>query len=288
MQFRASSLLIAAAILGASASPALAQDGTAGGPPSGDQGDQGKGAQCKCPQCKCERCKCGKEHRQGGMMGGSGHMGGHPMMMGSMMGHGMMMGHGGMGWYRHMRGHVEGHYWRGPEFTYHTGMNLAGTPNSLGQYVDIGKTRRFEFNDFLAIGFSRHLAYQLAPATGQGNWIVPYCGVEPRLGVMLGPVRLDAGAMAGLGGMLRTSGGDVLQGRLMWVLEPNVELSHRMEHMNVGLRAGYMMSPNPGDFGGVTVGLRVGFGGFYAAKAKKGAPGKDKADDQDHDHDDED
>ncbi len=205
-----------------------------------------------------QMCKCGQMHGQK-MPGG--------MMHGGMM-HGQMMGKGGPGWYRKMRDHVKGHYWRGPEFTYHTGMALSGSTlatNPVGQYADIGHGRRFDFNDFFSLGATSHLAYQLFPQTGLGSWIVPYGGFVPRVGVTLGPVRFDLGATAGLGGMIRTAASDTLQARAMWILEPQAELSLRTDHMNVGLRAGYLMTPNMGDVGGLTVGLRIGHGGYYPA-----------------------
>lgn len=258
MRFSTPSLLLAASLVGFSAAPAAASEASLEAPFQIADHHESKGEGQTCPMCGM---------RHGGKMKGHG-----------MKGHGMM-GHGTMGWYQKLRRHAEGHYWRGPEVLYHTGLDLSGTANPVAQYLDVGMYRRFEFNDFFALGFRHHLAYQLNPATGQGNWIVPWGGVDPRLGLTLGPVRVDVGATAGLGGMFRTTPADVLQARLTWLLEPNAELSYRMPHMSIGLRGGYMMSPNPGEFGSATVGLRVGFGGFYSAA------GAHKGHDQSHDHD---
>ena len=160
-------------------------------------------------------------------------------------------GHGG--WKRHFPDAVR---YKGSELRYLPVMGASTNP-----YLIYARDRRMQLNDFVSLGGQTNWALQLGNAPGNGPWFVPYMGVVPRVGADLGPLRADVGALVGLGGMLRTgtvAGTDhVLQARVMWVVEPRVELGWRGEHMGVGLVGAYNLNPNQSEFGGLSAGLRM-------------------------------
>lgn len=181
-----------------------------------------------------------------------------------------MRGHHMGGWGRHFGGAPRA---KGHEVRYMPVM-APGT----NQYAILGFGRRLQLNDWLSLGGQTNYALQLGNAPGNGPWFVPYCGFLPRVGAGLGPVRADLGALLGVGGMLRTgtvgTTDHVLQARLMWVVEPRVELGWQGERMGVGLVGAYALNPNQTEFGGPSAGLRFtwkgGHGGMRGHEGMRG------------------
>lgn len=176
-------------------------------------------------------------------------------------GHGRHGMHDGKGEHRGMRGmHGRRMGDRSHELRY--------MPATSGnQHLVLAWDRRKAKGEWFSMGFQGNYALQLAPAPGMGNWFTPYWGLLPMVGTSVGNVRLDAGALLGVGAMMRTTGatagtpGDFLQLRPMWVVEPRVELGFNHGAWRMGLVGTYALSPNPAEFSGPSVGLKVGFGG---------------------------
>jgi hypothetical protein len=196
-------------------------------------------AQAKADKDDC--CKDGQCEMEHGAQG----MGGHHMGMRAR-------------WHHHMMNAQ-----RIAELRYLPGMNTAGAgPNNfivLGGGIQGG-------GDVFSLAWQHNLAVQLNPAGGAGNWVAPYCGIVPRLGVQLGTARVDVGVLGGFGGMVRTlgsvaPGAQVLDARLQWVVEPRIELGMKNDHMGVALVGSYMLTPNMNDMGGVGAGLKFTFKG---------------------------
>lgn len=248
-----------------------------GGSPEGGGGGKDKGADCCAPEgqggggtpdkadcCGPEARSHGHDHDGKGHescpcphhMGPGGHEGAH----GDMHGHGEMHGHGGMKGHRGMMG-MHARRMMGAK-----SMELRYMPATTGnQHLVLAWDRKKALSDWFSMGFQGNYALQLAPAAGQGHWFTPYGGFLPRIGTSVGNVRLDAGALLGVGAMLRTTsaGGtnDVLQLKPMWVVEPRVELGFDHGAWRLGVVGTYALSPNPAEFSGPSVGVRVGFGG---------------------------
>lgn len=133
------------------------------------------------------------------------------------------------------------------------------------QHIVLGRGGSLQVNPWLSLGHQMNWSLQLGNGPNAGPWFTPYGGFLPRVGAQLGPIRGDLGALIGLGGMFRTGQvmgatgpvNDVLQARIMWVLEPRVELGWRGEHLGVGLVGAYNFNPNMADFGGPSVGLKM-------------------------------
>lgn len=184
------------------------------------------------------------------------------------------------------RGHKLGkHGWGGPHIKYLTGLTYNQTTgalnsNAFGQWLDIGMDRRKQRFDWYSIGRDGGVAFQLFPQTGVGNWIAPHFGMVPRFGVNLGPLRLDIGALGGLGAMVRTGGNENVQARFIWLLEPQIELGFKNEWMSAGLVGSYLLTPTA-DLGGASIGLRASF----SAEAHENM--KDDEDEAEEDADDE-
>jgi hypothetical protein len=165
-----------------------------------------------------------------------------------MRGHGMMMRNG----------------MRTAEIRYMpTALATAGATGN--QFLIVGGGMQ-SGGDVFSMGFQHNLAVQMMPTGGQGNWVAPYCGIVPRLGLTLGKARVDVGVLGGFGGMVRTvsvpgTTANLLDARFQWVLEPRVELGMRGERMGVALVGTYLMTPNPADMGGMGVGLKFTFKG---------------------------
>jgi hypothetical protein len=253
-------LLAASAALAAlSAAPsALAWGGSSEGGGSG-QGDKGKAECCAqdmdcCEQGSMDCCEAGGDHKDG--KGGHGHDHGdkghdHGDGHRGMSGDGMRSHQGYMG-DRRMHGGMMGT----------KTMELRYMPATTGnQHIVLAWDRERAKGQFFSMGFQGNYALQLAPAAGQGNWFSPYWGFLPRVGTQVGNFSADAGALLGVGGMFRTSAGDNLQFRPMWVVEPRVELGWTHDRWRMGLVGTYVLSPNPTEFSGPSVGFRLGFGG---------------------------
>lgn len=189
-------------------------------------------------QAKDDCCKDGKcEMEQGG-----GHMGGHHMG----------------GWHGRM-----GHAQRIAELRYIPGIATAGA--GTNSFIVLGGGLQSN-GEIFSLGWQHNLAVQLNPSGGAGNWLAPYCGIVPRLGVQLGTARVDVGVLGGIGGMVRTlgsvtPGAQVLDARLQWVVEPRIELGMKNDHMGVALVGSYLLTPNMADIGGVGAGLKFTFKG---------------------------
>jgi hypothetical protein len=152
---------------------------------------------------------------------------------------------------------------RSAEIRYMPGMGVAnGSNNSfvvLGGGMGMG-------GEIFSVGLQHNLAVQLNPTGGAGNWLAPYCGIMPRLGVQLGTARVDVGVLGGFGGMVRTlgnvvPGAQVVDERFQWGLEPRIELGMKNEKMGVALVGSYLLTPNMADIGGVSAGLKFSFKG---------------------------
>jgi hypothetical protein len=228
------------------------------GAKDGKKTDDGKRDAC----CDMEA----EKHMQGGHHGMRDHHGmrGH---------HGMM---GGM-----MRGLVIG-----PEIRY---MPVFGTATNQWLVLsgELGKRK----NDWFSVSMQRNLAIQTFNNGPAGFWVAPYGGILPKVGYTIGEARADLGVLAGVGAMARTAnvGGtaDVLQARLMWVVEPRVELMWQGEGHGLGVVATYLVTQHLNDLGGFSFGLK----GTWGPKGKGGGKGhghgdgdKDKPGHHGHDH----
>jgi hypothetical protein len=183
-----------------------------------------------------------------------GHAEGHGHMEMADDDHMGMMGMHGR-WRAHMR-NVQ----KIAELRYLPGMGGTAGTNSflvLGGGLQGG-------GDIFSLAWQHNLAVQLNPSGGAGNWVAPYCGIVPRLGVQLGTARVDVGVLGGFGGMIRTlgsvaPGAQVLDARFQWVVEPRIELGMKNDRMGVALVGSYLLTPNMADMGGVGAGLKFTF-----------------------------
>ena len=223
-----------------------------------DKGDK-KAACCEAAAAgKMEDC-CSADKPHGMPMHGK-----PGMKMGGK--HDMQMGRRGQmgryhGWGRHFPQAARA---KGHEVRY-----MPASATSANQYVVLASNKRMQLNDWVSMGGQMNYALQLNSAPGNGPWFVPYGGFLPSVGKSFGPLRADVGALLGLGTMLRTgtvaTTNDVLQARVMWVVEPRVELGWQGERMGVGLVGTYNLNPNAPEFGGMSAGLKMtwkGHGGM--------------------------
>lgn len=157
-------------------------------------------------------------------------------------------------------------WWKGSEISYLPGIGPEARSNSLllAQGNELAITSWFHLGTQTAIG------YQLTSSDpGAGGWASSLGGIVPRLGYQTGPVRVDVGALFGLGAMLRTARvagvDDVAQLRGFWIAEPRLEVGVAAEGVAASLFGGYAFSPNPADLGGVVFGLDFRFQGPGAA-----------------------
>jgi hypothetical protein len=134
---------------------------------------------------------------------------------------------------------------------------LAGATN---QHIVFSTERSMALTPNFSVGGQFNHALQIGQAAPNGPWYTPYGGFLPKVGANIGPVRADLGALLGGGAMFRTTaaGGvnNVLEARLLWAVEPRVDLGMKLEQGTVGLTAGYLFSAQQAEFGGPTVGLR--------------------------------
>lgn len=170
------------------------------------------------------------------------------------MGHGMMAGRHPM-WVGSQKRNAT----RGTELRF---MPAAAAGSNM--HIVYGRDGRWQINPYFSMGHQMNWALQLMPtAAGQGNWFTPYGGILPRVGFPIGKLRADIGVLGGFGTMLRTgtvgTATDALQARVMWVVEPRVELGWQGEHMGAGIVGTYNLNPNMSEFGGPSVGLRFTF-----------------------------
>lgn len=173
-------------------------------------------------------------------------------------GHGMR-GHRGMRGHHGMRGHMgmmmHPGFGKGMEIRY---MPAVGT--ATNQHLMLASGAQFRVNDWFTMGMQNNLGIQLFPQNA-GSWLSPYGGILPKVGVSVGDARLDVGTLLGLGGMVRTGGvagmPSVVEGRVMWVAEPRVEIGMNTEHLGVSLVGTYLITPNMNDLGGFSVGVRL-------------------------------
>jgi hypothetical protein len=188
--------------------------------------------------------------------------------------HAMKDGHHGM---KDRRGMKDHHGMKG-----HHGMMMGGKQyaaeirylpvfyNSTNQWLILTGGKRGSKNDVFSLGMERNFAIQTFNNGPAGFWLAPYSGIVPRVGYSVGDARVDVGLLVGLGGMARTAnvGGtsDVLQARLMWVVEPKAELMWQGDGHGMGLTASYLMTQHQADLGGFIFGLKGTFGGFGGGK----------------------
>ncbi|MFN3430864.1 MAG: hypothetical protein ACK46X_13025 [Candidatus Sericytochromatia bacterium] len=179
----------------------------------------------------------GKHEGRHGMRDRQG-MRGHHGMMGGMM-RGLMIG---------------------PEIRY---MPVFGTATNQWLVLsgELGKRK----NDWFSVSMQRNLAIQTFNNGPAGFWVAPYGGILPKVGYTVGEARADLGVLAGVGAMARTANvgttADVLQARLMWVVEPRVELMWQGEGHGVGVVATYLVTQHLNDLGGFSFGLKGTWGG---------------------------
>jgi len=185
-----------------------------------------------------------------------------PLMM-FPMGH-MMMGHDGM-----MDSGMGGGWSSGLEVRYLPGLPIvtpaaAITPAQGAPAIVGGLDVRTDMG-MMGLGAQANVSAQIGSSTGAGNWVTPHIGLLPRLGLGLGPIRVEGGALAGLGVMLRqvatSTGTNALEALPAWLLEPRVEIGLRGDGLEVALIGTYLITPVPGDLGGLTGGMRLSFGG---------------------------
>jgi hypothetical protein len=222
----------------------------------GDKGEHergGMGGKCTCGKGGGASCSM---HGHGGHEGMQGHgeMGDHEDMDEHEGMHGHMMGHGGM------RKHLS----MTPEIRYAPSSLSNAGPNG-NQFLVLSHGVQFGGDNVFSMGFQNNLAVQLFnPSATTGNWVAPYGGLLPRIGVTLGKLRVDAGVLGGFGMMARTvsqpNGMQFLDTRLQWVVEPRVEIGMKGEHKGLSLVAAYLLTPNPQDMGGISFGLKGTFG----------------------------
>lgn len=126
--------------------------------------------------------------------------------------------------------------------------------------VVIGLDARHDMG-LLGIGGQANMTVQLSQSSGSGSWVMPHLGIMPRFGLDLGPVRLDAGSLLGAGAALRQAqGATSLESRLLWMVEPRLELGFKAQGFRIGLVASYLVTPDA-EFMGPSAGLRISFGG---------------------------
>ncbi len=164
-------------------------------------------------------------------------------------------------------------WWKGSEISYLPGIGPEARSNALllAQGNDLALTSWFH------LGAQTALGYQLTPSEpGAGGWVSSLGGIVPRLGYQAGPVRVDVGALLGLGAMLRTATvagvSDVAQLRGFWIAEPRLELGVAADGVAASLFGGYAFSPNPADLGGVVFGLDFRFQSPGAARGLLSLP----------------
>jgi hypothetical protein len=193
--------------------------------------------------------------------GAHGMKDGHPGMKdrrhhGMKGGHGMMDHHGMMGHHGMMMGGKQ----YAAEIRY-----LPVFYNSTNQWLILTGGKRGSKNDVFSLGMERNFAIQTFNNGPAGFWLAPYSGIVPRVGYSVGDARVDLGVLVGLGGMARTAnvGGtnDVLQARLMWVVEPKAELMWQGDGHGMGLTASYLLTQHQADLGGFVFGIKGTFGG---------------------------
>ncbi len=190
------------------------------------------------------------------------------MMFPMMMGH-MMLGHDGM-----MAG-MSGGWQTGVEVRYVPGLALvtpttfsavSQAPTAITGGLDVRRDM-----GMMGVGAQANVSAQLGSAAGVGNWVTPHVGLLPRVGLGLGPLRVEGGILAGLGVMGRqvaTQGGtNALEARGAWLLEPRVEIGWHTDGFAVAAAGTYLVSPYPSDLGGLSGGIRVSFGGGKARGA---------------------
>lgn len=167
----------------------------------------------------------------------------------------MMMRH------RRMMMH-HGHPSRSTELRYILGGAVAG--GSANHHLGLAQRHAIWPTENFGIGLERAILVQLNPTAGVSSWVSPHLGVVPMVGKDLGPVRIEASAMAGLGLMLRTGAGDALQLRGNWVAEPRLALRTKPGALGglpigLGLAGGYLFSAQAPELSGPTVALRATF-----------------------------
>jgi hypothetical protein len=180
------------------------------------------------------------------------------------------MGHGEMGMHGHgMKGHgMMGHrgWMMGKRFSFNHELRYMPVMGSAtNQWLVLGHGPSVQVNDWFSMGWQNNLAIQTFNNGPAGFWVAPYMGVLPKLGYSVGQARLDVGSLVGFGGMARTAnvGGtaDVLQARLMWAVEPRVELTWQGDGgMSWGLVGTYLLSQYQADLGGFSFGIKAGWG----------------------------
>ncbi|MFP5502221.1 MAG: hypothetical protein ACLGIN_07010 [Candidatus Sericytochromatia bacterium] len=250
MALRSIPWVLAAAIGVMGASPALACE-EGGKAKAAHAGHGGKmeasecAEDCECPMCEAKRDRAhGKPGKGHGMHGGKGH--------------GM---HGGKGHGMHGRRGMGHRFAPSAEIRY---LPAAGA--STNQHLILAGGPQVKVNDWFSMGWQRNLGVQLFPQGPEGVWVSPYGGVLPRIGTSFGPTSVHVGSLLGAGAMLRTTGipsvsGDYLQAKVMWVVEPRIELGWKADNYNGALVGTYLLTPNMSEFGGATVGLKFSFKG---------------------------
>ncbi len=200
-----------------------------------------------------------------------------PAAMGPGMMFPMMMGHDHMGGMAHgWSSGIEIRYLPGlpvvtPTTTVAPGTGPASIVGGFDVRTDMG---------MMGLGAQANVAAQLGAGTGAGtgNWVTPHVGLMPRLGLGLGPLRIEGGLLAGVGLNLRQvaaqNGANALEARGAWVLEPRVEIGLRGDGLAGALVGTYLVSSAPNDLGGLTGGVRVSFGGGKPSSDQQVAPGK--------------
>lgn len=206
---------------------------------------EGKGQEMACEMCEGMHGDKGRGHGEGK----------HGMGHGEGMGRGM---HDGMHGRRGMRYHA---FMPSAEIRY-----LPATGVSTSQHLILAGGKQVKVNDWFSMGWQRNLGVQLFPTGPAGAWVSPYGGVLPRIGASFGDGSVHVGSLVGAGAMLRTTGipgvgSDFLQARVMWVVEPRIELGWKTDRMSGALVGTYLLTPNMSEFGGATVGLKFGFKG---------------------------
>ena len=271
MALRSIPWVLAAAIGVMGASPALACE-EAGKAQSAHAGHGEKteahacAEGCECPMHDAEGDKGHGMHgdKGPGMHGGKGHgmQGGKGHGMHGGKGHGMRggRGHGMHGGWHGRRGMGHG-FAPSAEIRY---LPAAGV--STNQHLILAGGPQVKVNDWFSMGWQRNLGVQLFPQGPEGLWLSPYGGVLPRIGTSFGPGSVHVGSLLGAGAMLRTTGipnvgSDFLQARVMWVVEPRIELGWDADTYRGALVGTYLLTPNMSEFGGATVGLKFSFKG---------------------------
>jgi hypothetical protein len=122
-------------------------------------------------------------------------------------------------------------------------------------------------NSHFSLGGQFNHAFQVGQNGTPGPWYVPYAGFLPKVGLDVGPVRADVGALLGGGAMFRTTQvagvNNLLEARLLWAVEPRLDLGMKFDRGSFGLTAGYLLTAHQADFGGPTLGLRWSYKGSH-------------------------